>query len=522
MPNVEIRPAMHSAASPVGVLFIARVNVVDRLLDHPATAVAIVSGDEAVSYGELGERAARWRGRLDELGVTSGDRVAAILGNEPSFVLIHLAVAGLGAMLVPLNPASPPAELGRELDAVAPKLVVASQGVDLGSLGSDAPFVVTSPEELEEGQPHPIEDVSPDTPAALLFTSGTAGMPKPAILTHGNLDASLRSVDALSLDLRASHQTVLVVIPLFHVFGYNALLNLGLDIGATVVLADYQNPEHLADLVASHEVTLLGGPPTMWHALATSDVGAGSFTTVTLALAGAAKLPPATRLALRESLDLDVDEGYGLTETSAMAASSVEADSPVGSVGVLLPGVEARIVGEDGADVFVGDPGELLLRGPMVSPGYFRLIADAASSSTGADADESAGYSVEPLAVDADGWLETGDLAVVDDVGHLAIVDRLKDLVIVSGFNVFPGEVETVLVADETVAAAAVVGEPNERTGESIVAYVVPAAGATVDVDGLQQRCLAELARYKVPSRFEVRDELPTGATGKLRRHELT
>jgi long-chain acyl-CoA synthetase len=206
-----------------------------------------------------------------------------------------------------------------------------------------------------------------------------------------------------------------------------------------------------------------------------------------------------------------------------MAASSVEADAPVGSVGVLLPGVEARIVGEDGADVLVGDPGELLLRGPMVSPGYFRLVDNAAAASSGAAVEgEPNDYSVEPLALDADGWLQTGDLAVVDEDGHLAIVDRLKDLVIVSGFNVFPGEVEAVLMADDTVGAAAVVGEANQTTGESIVAYVVPAAGATVDVDELEQRCRSELARYKVPSRFELRDELPTGATGKLRRRELT
>ena len=496
------------------------MNVVERLLDHPATDIAVLAGEETVSYGDLGERAARWRGHLDELGVRSGDRVAAILGNEPAFVLTHLAAAGLGAMLVPLNPASPPAELARELDAVAPKVLIAGPGIDVDAIGSDAPLVVANREELEDGPPHPVEDVSPDTPVALLFTSGTAGMPKPAILTHGNVDASLRSVEALSVDLRTNRQTVLAVIPLFHVFGYNALVNLGLDIGATVVLADYRDPEHLADLVASQEVTLLGGPPTMWQALAASDVRAESFTSVTLALAGAAKLPPATRLALRESLDLDVDEGYGLTETSAMAASSVEADAPVGSVGVLLPGVEARIVGEDGADVLVGDPGELLLRGPMVSPGYFRLIDDAATAAS-AEA-EPDGYSVDPLAIDADGWLQTGDLAVVDEDGHLAIVDRLKDLVIVSGFNVFPGEVEAVLVADDKVAAAAIVGEANQNTGESIVAYVVPAAGATVDVDELEQRCRSELARYKVPSRFEVRDELPTGATGKLRRHELT
>ena len=491
------------------------VNLVDRLLSHPDDRRALVSGDSTWTYGEIRDRADRWRGAMVAAGIGGGDRVVVVNGNDENFVLAQLAVIGLGAMLVPLNPQSPPAELGRELEMVQPMAALVSQA-SIGSwnetierhAGSVGPIRVLEPIHLDDGPPAPVVSVEPDAPAALLHTSGTAGMPKPAVLTHGNLDASLRSVASLPFDLSATDHVALAVIPLFHVFGFNTIINLGLSIGACIVLEDYRGPERLAELVESHEVTLLGGPPTLWQALAaTPGLDRERFSSVSLALSGAAKLNPATSVEIAEQFGVEIDEGYGLTETCAMVSSSVGTEAPVGSVGQLLPGFEARLVDGSGSDALVGDPGELWLRGPMISPGYFVATSPSGSWTVEAGSD--------------DGWLRTGDIAIVDDDGNLAIVDRVKDIVIVSGFNVYPGEVEAALRSHPDVADAGVTGEEDPVTGEAIVAHVVSRPGVTIDVEELIVYCRSQLARYKVPSRVEIRADLPIGAVGKLRRREL-
>jgi long-chain acyl-CoA synthetase len=483
------------------------MNLVESSSSHPDHRPALVTPSALVTYGQLEQRVASWRGALSGAGIGSGDRVIVLSGNDELFVLAYLAVLGIGAVAVPLNPQSPPAELAREVEAVDPAAAVvnpeARPGWEAALATLDTSLVEPTVEELDAGDPTALAAVDPDHPAVLLFTSGTAGAPKPAVLTHGNLDASVRAMLALPIDLLDADHVVLGVIPLFHVFGLNTVLNLGLRIGATLVLDDFQSPGQVGALVAANEVTVLGGPPNLWLALARSaDTGPEQFESLELALSGAAKLPPAVHGEVEHELGIDLAEGYGLTESSAVVATGIGADTPVGSVGRLLAGVEARIVDADGDDCLVGDLGELWVRGPMVSPGYFEAGA------------------INPIA-DADGWLRTGDLAVVDDSGRIAIVDRLKDLIIVSGFNVHPGEVEVVLIAHPSVAQAVVTGESDPATGEHLVAHVVAQPGETVDTDELLAHCGDQLARYKVPRRVEVRESLPVGLAGKIRRHQL-
>ena len=346
-------------------------------------------------------------------------------------------------------------------------------------------------------------------------------MPKPAVLTHANFDASLRAILALPVDLVDADHVVLGVIPLFHVFGLNTMVNLGLAIGATLVLADFESPAQVGALAAEHGVTMMGGPPNLWLALARDPATSREqLETVELAISGAAKLAPVVHQEVEHQLGIQLREGYGLTESAAVVATAVGTDAPVGSVGRILPGIEARLVDDDGDDVLVGDPGRLLIRGPVVTPGYWAPSPTPDPALTpGAAA--GARPAITPVA-DEEGWLDTGDVAVVDDDGHLAIVDRAKDLVIVSGFNVYPGEVETVLTTHPAVAAAAVTGEPDPATGEALVAHVVAVPGADLDTDDLLAHCRTQLARYKVPRRVEVRAELPLGLGGKIRRHELS
>lgn len=488
---------------------IGDVNLVHRFAEHPIDRPAVIVGRRTVSYGPLLGSVARWRGGLVAAGVGAGDRVVIVCGNDQQFVLAHLAVMGVGAVSVPLNPRCPAPELARELSVIDASVAIIGEGADQTWNEIDAakkPPTIPL-DVLDAAEPAPIAEVDADDAAVLLFTSGTAGSPRPAILTHGNFDASLRSLLSLPVELASVHHTGLAVIPLFHIFGLNVMLHLGLAIGATLVLEEFSTVERMTQIVEEHAVTIIGGPPTLWWELAqASDATAESYSSVALAISGAAKLPPSTATSLQDRLGLAVAEGYGLTETCATVASSVGTAAPVGSVGALLPGVEGRLVDTNGDDVLVSDPGELWVRGPMVSPGYYN------------DDQPNRGRS-------NDGWLRTGDMAVVDDDGHLAIVDRLTDVIIVSGFNVFPGEVEAVMRAHPMVADVGVIGEPHEAMGELIVAYVVAEVGDDIEPvelsEQLQEYCRAHLARYKVPRRIELRDALPHGVIGKLRRREL-
>jgi long-chain acyl-CoA synthetase len=254
-------------------------------------------------------------------------------------------------------------------------------------------------------------------------------------------------------------------------------------------------------------VTTIAAVPAVydaWLALDERDAPADAFARVRLAVSGAAALPAETVRAMRERFGVALHEGYGLTEASpVVSTSAVGAAERPGSIGPPLPGVEVRLVDVDGSDVLAGDPGEIWVRGPNVFAGYW------------GDDDATA------RVLTADGWLRTGDIAVAGDDGWLTLVDRVKDLIIVSGFNVYPAEVEDVLVEHPDVAEAAVVGEPHPRTGETVVAFVVAEPGHTIDRRDLLRFAQTRLARYKLPTRVEVVDTVPRTFAGKIVRRVL-
>jgi len=469
-------------------------NLADVLLAPAAStpdATALRDGPEALTYRELGERAARVAGALRAEGIKLGDRVAIEGHNTVGFVVSYLGALRAGAVAVPLNPHAPDRELDRELSTVEPAVVLRPPRD--GTEAADAGATVACDE----------ADV-----AVLLFTAGTAGAPKAAMLTHGNLVSNIRQVlDHPGLALNADDVT-LGALPFFHVFGLNAVLGLVLAAGASIVLLDHFDAEAAARTVRDERVTVLAGVPAMYHAFLELDDDAAPpdvFASVRLAVSGAAALGEDVYDGMRKRFNVVVHEGYGLTEASPIVTTSAigRRDPGPGSIGPPLPGVDVRLVDVDGGDVLPGDPGEIWVRGPNVFPGYWG-DTDATSR-----------------ALTGDGWLRTGDVAVADDHGELSLVDRAKDLVIVSGFNVYPAEVEDALLEHPDVAEAAVVGEPDARTGEAIVAFVVPEPGRTADPDELVAQCARSLARYKCPGRVEVVDALPRSFAGKVLRREL-
>jgi long-chain acyl-CoA synthetase len=496
------------------------VNLATIIDPHPDAAVAVISRGRTTTYGDLRRQVAGLRGGLTSLGLEPGDRVGIVAANNWYFVISYLAVLGAGFVAVPMNPTSPAPEIERELAAIGARAVMAGPkakaivgAVDrarlpalehvIASEGGDITGALLL-DDLLAVDPVPVVHRGEDDLAVLMFTSGTAGAPKAAMLTHGNLLANLEQCQAHPGRQQGADDVVFGVLPLFHIFGLNVVLGLTFVAGARVLLVERFDPQSALESVRDHGVTVISGAPTMWSAWASlSGAPADAFTTVRLASSGAAKLDPEVQQAVRRRFGLDLHEGYGLTEASPVVSSGTGLDAPEGSIGVPLPGLRVRLVDPTGDDALVGDPGEVWVQGPNVFAGYWE----------------------DPEATDraltSDGWLRTGDVAVVDDDGFLFLVDRVKDLIIVSGFNVFPAEVEDVLTAHPAVAHAAVIGVPHPHSGEAVKAYVVTNDGVSVEEDDLIQHCEAHLARYKCPQKVMFVDEIPQSATGKVLRKEL-
>jgi long-chain acyl-CoA synthetase len=484
------------------------MNLARLIDDHDADRPALVSGGTVTSYGELRDLVARARGGLASRGIEPGDRVALVSANDREFVIGYLATLGAGAVAVPLNPQSPEPELRAELARAGVKLALrgpagdAARSVEASSVPGYRGTVAVA--DLLDAEPAPLVDRADDDLAVLLYTSGTAGAPRPAMLTHGNLSSNIDQILANPERPEGTDEVALCVLPLCHVFGLNAVLGVTLRVGGTAVLAEQFDARASLDAVAEQRVSILTGVPTMWAAWAAlPDVKPDAMATVRLAVSGAAALDPAVRRAVNERFGIDLTEGYGLTEASPAVTSGLGHGAPDGSIGVPLPGVSVRLIDGSGQDALVGDPGEIWVKGPNVFAGYW-------------DDDEAT-----RAALTQDGWLRTGDIAVVDDDGFLSLVDRAKDVIIVSGFNVYPAEVEEVLMLHPAVEAAAVVPVPHPRSGEAVKAFVVVVEGAEVDEQALADHAAHHLARYKCPSTVVFVDELPTGEAGKLLRREL-
>ena len=496
------------------------MNVATIIDPHPPESPALISAGLTTNYGDLRAQVAAVRGGLSAL-VQPGDRVVIVLASNWYFVVAYLAALGAGAVVVPLNPQSPAAELERELQAVRPRVAIvgatsedAIAQLDLRELGIEHILVpegvtiagASAFEDLLVCDPVPIVDRQSEDLAVLMFTSGTAGSPKAACLTHGNLLSNLQQVQASPATAVLATDVALSVLPLFHIYGLNATLGLMLFVGGSLVLVQRFDPSSALDTIREREITVIAGVPPMyaaWEALPLAEATRRDFASVRIAASGASKLDPELGSRFYERFGVVIGEGYGLTEASPVVTGADLDDPHPGTIGLPLPGIVIRLVDDQGHDVLVGDPGEIRIKGPNVFPGYWE------------DADAT------DRALTRDGWLCTGDIAVADEDGYLTIVDREKDLIIVSGFNVYPNEVEQVLATHPGVAEVAVVGVPNPHSGESVKAFVVAKPDRILEEDDLIAFCGKQLARYKCPSKILFVAQLPFGLGGKLLRRDL-
>jgi long-chain acyl-CoA synthetase len=333
-----------------------------------------------------------------------------------------------------------------------------------------------------------------EDPAVLLFTSGASSDPRAAVLSHRALVANLDQVMALDPQPVTEDDVLLGVLPLFHVYGLNAVLGQALRTGAGVVLADRFDPQGTLDLVAEKGITVVPVAPPML--VAWSEMDGLPMDSVRYLVSGAAALPVHVLEQVEQKAGRPIHQGYGLTEGAPVVTTTLA--SPLakpGSVGRPVPGVQVLLADESGQPVDEGDPGEIVIRGGNLFSGYFPGQVEGP---------------------DADGWWRTGDVAYADPDGDLFLVDRIRDLVIVNGFNVYPREVEEVILEHPAVAEAAVVSIPHPLTGEAVKAVVVAEEGQTVTPEEISEHCRDRLARFKRPTVVEVVEQLPRTATGKI------
>ncbi len=504
------------AAESVGnVADLVRVNA-SRRGDAHALVFAESTHPTRLTWSELdADVDAAAAGLRAGLGLAPGDRVAFALANGSAFVTAYFGALRAGLVVVPLNTGYTAREVAQLLDNAGVAAVLCDEAtqqvIEEAVAGTDRALVDSAGLDALVAQGRhtapPRGAGSREDLAVLLFTSGTSGRPKAAMLSHRALLANLDQCAALEPVPMREDDVVLLVLPLFHVYGLNAGLGMVARTGATAVLATRFDPRATLEAVAGEQVTNIPGAPPMyiaWSRLAEGpdggDLGA-SLRSVRMLLSGASSLPPAVLEEIQAATGVVIYEGYGLTETAPVVTSTLaSATVKPGSIGKPIPGVQVRLVDQMGDPVVDDDPGEIWVKGDNLFSGYWPDGSDGP---------------------DADGWYPTGDVAYADDDGDLFLVDRRTELVLVSGFNVYPREVEDVLVEHPDIVEAAVISVPDPETGEAVKAYVVARAGSGLTEEDVSAHCAERLARFKQPTSVALVDDLPHTATGKVAKARL-
>jgi long-chain acyl-CoA synthetase len=511
--------------------------VAEAAADRPEALAVVEAAGRSVTWAGLEDEVARLATGLGAAGLVAGQRVLMALGNRIEFVTTYLGVLRAQVVAVPVNPRATAGEVARMMADSGCRIVVAdaetigtvraaadlvraarageSDELDADLVGrSHEPRVfVVGAEPVGSEQAYdalraavavsvpPLPD--PDKLACLLYTSGTSGRPRAAMLTHRALVANIDQAAQVDPPMIHGDDVVLGVLPLFHVYGLNAVLGSVLRHRAKLVLVERFDPQATLDLIDDEAVSVVPVAPPVFAYWLPEEHLRERLGPVRLMLSGSAPLSAAVIEQFTEATSIPVHQGYGLTEASPVVTSTLCSRTyQPGSVGAALPGVEIKLLDELGHEPDGDDAGEIWIRGENLFSGYWP--------------DGEGGP-------DADGWWATGDVGFLDATGDLFLVDRLKELVIVSGFNVYPIEVEEVIREVPSVADAAVIGVEDATTGEAVVAYVMAADGTDAgDLEAAVRRhCAERLARFKQPSRVEVVPELPLTVTGKVQKGRL-
>jgi long-chain acyl-CoA synthetase len=512
-----------------------------RFPDHPA----LLFMGKRISYRELESQVNRFARALSEIGVKAGDKVAMLLPNMPQIVIADYAAFRIGAVTVMNNPLYTERELACQLNdsdstvlvtldilyplAMNLKRTTGIRSVVFCHITDYLPFPGNKllpylkkelyqkipPEPgvheflplLQRQSEAPVENAARwEEVGALLYTGGTTGVGKGVMLTHANISCNVQQLRAWFPDAKDGEESMLAVFPFFHAAGWTGMQNLSILGGWTDILVPRPEPKAIIEILKKWKPTILPGVPTIYIGLlAREEFRRMDLSSLKGFLAGAAPLPLEVIRKLKALKDGPVINVYGLTEISPMGtATPWGGDEKPGTVGVPLPGTDLKIVDlETGTrELPAGEAGEICFKGPQVMKGYYKKPG-------------------ETEAALKDGWLYTGDIGFLDADGYLTIVDRKKDLILASGFNIYPKEVDEVLYAHPKILEACTIGVPDEYRGETVKAYVVLKPGEQATEEEIAEHCKKTLAPYKVPKSVEFIEELPKSAVGKVLRREL-
>ena len=489
-------------------------NLARRAAERPAHPAILFEG-RRIGYAELDTQASRLAHALVAHGVSAGDRVALFLPNVPEFAIVFFAAQKLGAVTVSINAIFRSAEVEYLLNDSGAKVVFT-----VGELAQfvprercpaleqvvicegDTPAGAATLAAWCAGRDARFELVerAADAPASLLYSSGTTGFPKGVTLTQSNISSNVATAARYS-GYRPDDRLA-VFLPLFHVYGQNYIMNAAVQAGATIVLFRRFVPDPVLEAIARERVTLFFGVPTIFIGLLSMDLSKYDLSSIRYEMSAAATMPEEISRRWTERFGRRVYEGYGLTECSPFACYNDLVEHRFGSVGRAVEGFELAIFDEADRELPRGEWGEIVIRGPGVMKGYWNRPEDTAQALRG-------------------GWLHSGDIGRMDDDGYVFIVDRVKDMINLSGFKVWPAEVEQYLYKLPQVQEVAVYGLPHPDKGEQVVAAVVPKPGQRLTADEVIAYCRANIAAYKVPARVDIVSELPKSATGKILKRVL-
>lgn len=482
--------------------------------------VAVAFEDRAITYRELDTAANRVANVLVGSGVRPGDRVAVHLENRPEFLEVYQGILRAGATLVPTNVMYTAEEMEHILEdsgasvlftradlvskvaGIRARLPRLRKVIAIGPGAGDAEYEA---EKERAAATRPDVTVDRESIAFIQYTSGTTGKPKGAMVTHANVLAVLDSTrDLPGIPPALEEDTLLVVLPLFHAYALNLCINRAFLGVSKMVLVTRFDAAKVMEAMQRHQVTIFYGAPPMYFAFVnTPGLEKYDVSCLRMAFSGAAPLPVVILERFKERTGVEISEGYGLSETApSLCANGAGPVKKPGTVGPAIPGVELRLVDENDEDVAPGEVGEIIARGPNIFKGYWNREKETAEALRG-------------------GWFHTGDMGRVDADGYYTIVDRKKDMVIVSGYNVYPIEVENVLLRHPKILDAAIIGVPDEYQGESVKAVLVVRPGEALEAKEVTDYCREHLAAFKIPRHVEFRAELPKSPTGKVLKREL-
>lgn len=476
-------------------------------------SIAIQFKGEEITYKELDNKVDLYAKYFSSIGIKKGDRVAISSINCPEFIYSYLGVTQLGAVIVPINVMLTIEEIGYiiknsesiamivhpyilEKAKISPEFIKGALGINVIVLGDNLESQFSSVSDISYDESSDENEIS-----TFIYTSGTTGKPKAAMLTNKNLLANC--IQSFNTMKYYPEDNVLCVLPMFHSFAFTVCVLYTLYCGSTVVILESFQPKEVVETLLGSKISVFVGVPTMYVVLIEAAKAHISFPNMRVAISGGSSLPEAIYEQCKKALNLPIIEGYGLSEASPIVTfNPYEGVQKVGSIGLPLWGIQCKIVDDSGKEVPSGEVGELIIKGDNVMVGYY-------------NDEEKTKNTLK------DGWLYTGDMAKQDQDGYYFIVDRKKELIIISGFNVYPREVEEVIYSYPKVKEAAVIGVKNESRGEYVKAFVVLKEGEVCSSKDLLHYLRERLANYKIPRKIEFVQDLPKNATGKIMKRLL-